>query len=134
MSYLSKCDSNMIYCMNTMKEKIDKIESLEKELNNLLKENNCILNGMSDVMTEIKAFGEKHDKKVVNNFLDLKKDLKTSWADVVKNEMKNNINVVNTEVKSLSNNMLELKKEVSNVKNKVETNYDVELRATNGII
>ena len=70
------------------------------------------------------------DKKINDSLL----ELKHSWADVVKNELKNNVDMVNNEVKQLSSSMLVLKNEVVGVKDKVQATLDIEERAANVIV
>lgn len=113
-----RMDDKFTKMSDTFAGMIEKFDMLDKQVNKLMIDNDTILKNVTSNLG---------DKKINDSLSLLKKDIKSSWSDVVKAE-------VNRYVSKVDEGMDSLKKEVLKTKEKVELNCEIDDKAHNIII
>jgi len=104
-----------------------KMDGIEKQIKFLLANNEDMLKGISDLSYNLKLEGNLNEKKLNENLSAMKSEMKSSWTDIVKGEVKKC-------AEKLDEGLTSLKKEVISTKDKVVLNYEIEEKASNIII
>lgn len=111
-----------------------KIDVIGNDIKTLMGGNKEMVNNVKVLIDDVKLNGKRYEQKLGDDLKGFKSDIKGSWADVVREEVRKNVDVVSNEVKSISEGMSLLKKEVTSTKEKVQSGFELEEKAGNILI